>query len=134
MRISDWSSDVCSSDLPATARLPSGNSPLASWSRQRGRDSGAGARYGGGLMRHVAIVGSGPAGYYTAEALQKADDIAVDVIDRLPVPYGLIRTGVAPDHQSIKAVSHRYEGVALTDTVRFAIRRASCRESMCQYV
>ncbi|MBL0769259.1 FAD-dependent oxidoreductase [Sphingopyxis sp. XHP0097] len=70
-------------------------------------------------MRHVAIVGSGPAGYYTAEALQKSDDIAVDVIDRLPVPYGLIRTGVAPDHQSIKAVSRRYEGVALTDNVRF---------------
>ncbi|MDZ3832197.1 MAG: FAD-dependent oxidoreductase [Sphingopyxis sp.] len=70
-------------------------------------------------MRHVAIVGSGPAGYYTAEALQKADDIAIDVIDRLPVPYGLIRTGVAPDHQSIKAVSRRYEGVALTDNVRF---------------
>ena len=70
-------------------------------------------------MRHVAIVGSGPAGYYTAETLQKAEDIAVDVIDRLPVPYGLIRTGVAPDHQSIKAVSRRYEGVALADNVRF---------------
>ena len=70
-------------------------------------------------MRHVAIVGSGPAGYYTAEALQKADDVAIDIIDRLPVPYGLIRTGVAPDHQSIKAVSRRYEGVALTDNVRF---------------
>lgn len=70
-------------------------------------------------MRHVAIVGSGPAGYYTAEALQKAEDIAIDVIDRLPVPYGLIRTGVAPDHQSIKAVSRRYEGVALSDNVRF---------------
>ena len=70
-------------------------------------------------MRHIAIIGSGPAGYYTAEALQKADDIAIDVIDRLPVPYGLIRTGVAPDHQSIKAVSKRYEGVALTDNVRF---------------
>jgi len=40
-------------------------------------------------MRHVAIVGSGPAGYYTAETLQKAEDITVDVIDRLPVPYGL---------------------------------------------
>lgn len=70
-------------------------------------------------MRHVAIVGSGPAGYYTAEALQKAEDIAIDVIDRLPVPYGLIRTGVAPDHQSIKAVSRRYEGVALADNIRF---------------
>ena len=70
-------------------------------------------------MRHIAIVGSGPAGYYTAETLQKAEDIAVDVIDRLPVPYGLIRTGVAPDHQSIKAVSRRYEGTALADNVRF---------------
>ena len=70
-------------------------------------------------MRHVAIIGSGPAGYYTAEALQKAEGTAIDVIDRLPVPYGLIRTGVAPDHQSIKAVSKRYESVALTDNVRF---------------
>ncbi|MEY4270050.1 MAG: hypothetical protein RLZZ58_1266 [Pseudomonadota bacterium] len=70
-------------------------------------------------MRHIAVVGSGPAGYYTAETLQKAADVAVDVIDRLPVPYGLIRTGVAPDHQSIKAVARRYEGVALTDNVRF---------------
>jgi len=72
-------------------------------------------------MRHVAIVGSGPAGYYTAEALQKklGEDVRIDIIDRLPVPYGLIRFGVAPDHQSIKAVSRRYEGVALTENVRF---------------
>lgn len=72
-------------------------------------------------MRHVAIIGSGPAGYYTAEACQKqfGDDVRVDIIDRLPVPYGLIRTGVAPDHQSIKAVSRRYEATALTDNVRF---------------
>lgn len=72
-------------------------------------------------MRHVAIVGSGPAGYYTAEALLKAlgDDVAIDMIDRLPVPFGLIRTGVAPDHQSIKAVSRRYESVSLTPNVRF---------------
>src|SRR3982751_3671677 len=73
-------------------------------------------------MRHVAIIGSGPAGYYTAEELQKlyGDAVAIDMIDRLPVPYGLIRSGVAPDHQSIKAVSRRYEQVALSDTVRFA--------------
>jgi ferredoxin--NADP+ reductase len=72
-------------------------------------------------MRHVAIVGSGPAGYYTAEACQKqfGDDVRVDIIDRLPVPYGLIRTGVAPDHQSIKGVSRRYEATALSDNVRF---------------
>jgi len=72
-------------------------------------------------MRHIAVIGSGPAGYYTAEACQKrfGDDVRVDIIDRLPVPYGLIRTGVAPDHQSIKGVSRRYEAVALTDNVRF---------------
>lgn len=72
-------------------------------------------------MRHIAIIGSGPAGYYTAEAAQKTfgDDVRIDVFDRLPVPYGLIRTGVAPDHQSIKAVSKRYEKVALSDNVRF---------------
>ncbi len=72
-------------------------------------------------MRHVAIIGSGPAGYYTAEAAQKqwGDDVRVDIFDRLPVPYGLIRTGVAPDHQSIKGVSKRYEAVAQSDNVRF---------------
>lgn len=72
-------------------------------------------------MRHVAVIGSGPAGYYSAEALQKefGEDVRVDVVDRLPVPYGLIRFGVAPDHQSIKAVAKRYEKVALTENVRF---------------
>ena len=72
-------------------------------------------------MRHIAIVGSGPAGYYTAEAAQKrwGDGVRVDIIDRLPVPYGLIRSGVAPDHQSIKGVSRRYEATAQTDNVRF---------------
>ncbi|MBN9506943.1 MAG: FAD-dependent oxidoreductase [Altererythrobacter sp.] len=72
-------------------------------------------------MRHIAIIGSGPAGYYTAEAAQKTfdDNVRVDVFDRLPVPYGLIRTGVAPDHQSIKGVSKRYEKVALSENVRF---------------
>lgn len=73
-------------------------------------------------IRHIAIIGSGPAGYYTAEAAQKAfgDNVRVDIFDAMPVPYGLIRTGVAPDHQSIKGVSRRYEKVALSDNVRFA--------------
>jgi len=72
-------------------------------------------------MRHIAIIGSGPAGYYTAEAAQKAfgDDVRIDVFDALPVPYGLIRSGVAPDHQSIKAVSRRFEKVAESDNVHF---------------
>jgi NADPH-dependent glutamate synthase beta subunit-like oxidoreductase len=72
-------------------------------------------------VRHLAIIGSGPAGYYTAEAALKrwGDGVLVDVFDQLPVPYGLIRSGVAPDHQSIKAVSKRYEAVALSPNVRF---------------
>ena len=72
-------------------------------------------------MRHIAVIGSGPAGYYSAEALQKlyGDEVRIDMIDRMPVPYGLIRFGVAPDHQSIKAVQKRYEKVALSDNVRF---------------
>lgn len=72
-------------------------------------------------MRQIAVIGSGPAGYYSAEALQKqyGDEVRVDIIDRMPVPYGLIRFGVAPDHQSIKGVYKRYEKVALSDNVRF---------------
>ncbi len=69
---------------------------------------------------HVAIIGSGPAGYYTAEALAKRGNVHVDIIDRLPTPFGLIRGGVAPDHQSIKQVYRRYEKTALSDNVRFA--------------
>ncbi len=68
----------------------------------------------------VAIIGAGPAGYYTAEALTKGrDDVCVDIIDRLPTPYGLIRAGVAPDHQKIKNVTKRYEATNLQDNVRF---------------
>jgi len=72
-------------------------------------------------MRHFAIVGSGPAGFYTAEALEKAygDGARVDILDRFPVPYGLIRFGVAPDHQSLKAVSKRYDKTAETAGVDF---------------
>ena len=72
-------------------------------------------------MRHFAIIGSGPAGFYTAEALAKAyaGTAQVDIIDKLPVPYGLIRFGVAPDHQSIKAVSRRYDKVADSGGARF---------------
>ena len=72
-------------------------------------------------MRHFAIVGSGPAGFYTAEALEKAygDRARIDILDRFPVPYGLIRFGVAPDHQSLKAVSKRYDKVAESSGVDF---------------
>jgi len=72
-------------------------------------------------MRHFAIVGSGPAGFYTAEALEKAygGEARIDILDRFPVPYGLIRFGVAPDHQSLKAVSKRYDKVAESTGVDF---------------
>lgn len=72
-------------------------------------------------MRHFAVIGSGPAGFYTAEALAKhyGDGARIDIIDRLPVPYGLIRFGVAPDHQSIKGVAGRYDKVAESPGVRF---------------
>lgn len=72
-------------------------------------------------MLNVAIIGSGPAGYYTAEGLLKTfgDQVCVDIIDRLPTPFGLIRAGVAPDHQSIKAVSRRYEATSLSPNIRF---------------
>ena len=68
----------------------------------------------------VAVIGAGPAGYYTAEALTSGDqNVRVDIIDRLPTPFGLIRAGVAPDHQSIKNVSRRYEATNQRDGVRF---------------
>jgi ferredoxin--NADP+ reductase len=72
-------------------------------------------------MRHFAVVGSGPGGFYTAEALEKAfrEQARVDIIDRYPVPYGLVRFGVAPDHQSLKAVSKRYDKVAESAGVDF---------------
>src|SRR3954464_9645543 len=65
-------------------------------------------------MIKVAIVGSGPAGFYAADALLKSDDprVEVDVIDRLPTPWGLVRLGVAPDHENIKAVSRAFEKTA----------------------
>jgi ferredoxin/flavodoxin---NADP+ reductase len=64
----------------------------------------------------VMIVGAGPAGYFTAQAFQKAqsDDLsfAIDMIERLPTPWGLVRSGVAPDHQKIKTVSKVFEKIA----------------------
>ncbi|MCA9885813.1 MAG: FAD-dependent oxidoreductase, partial [Anaerolineae bacterium] len=69
----------------------------------------------------VAIIGSGPSGFYAAEALAKKADIQaqVDIFDRLPTPYGLVRGGVAPDHQKIKSVTRVYERIAALDNVRF---------------
>ena len=63
--------------------------------------------------RRVAIVGSGPSGFYAAEALLKDErNLQVDIMDRLPTPFGLVRGGVAPDHQKIKNVIRVYERIA----------------------
>jgi ferredoxin--NADP+ reductase len=69
----------------------------------------------------IAIIGSGPAGFYAAEALLRRTDevIHVDMFDRLPTPFGLVRGGVAPDHQNIKAVTRVYEKTAARPTFRF---------------
>ncbi|UCC71087.1 MAG: FAD-dependent oxidoreductase [Gemmatimonadota bacterium] len=69
----------------------------------------------------VAIVGSGPAGFYAAERLLKQTDIVVqvDLFDRLPTPFGLVRFGVAPDHEKIKNVTRVFEKVAGNPGFRF---------------
>jgi len=69
----------------------------------------------------VAIIGSGPAGFYAAEALLRRTDTAVevDMLDRLPTPYGLVRGGVAPDHQKIKTVTRVFAGTAARPSFRF---------------
>ena len=69
----------------------------------------------------VAIIGSGPSGFYAADFLQKQKDlvVAVDMYDRLPTPFGLVRGGVAPDHQKIKTVIKAYEKTAQHPSFRF---------------
>ncbi len=68
----------------------------------------------------VAIIGAGPSGFYAAESLAKdLENVSVDLFDRLPTPYGLVRFGVAPDHQKIKSVVKMYEKTAQRENVRF---------------
>jgi ferredoxin--NADP+ reductase len=73
------------------------------------------------MTLRVAVVGSGPAGFYAADALLKSEDpaVEVDMIDRLPTPWGLVRLGVAPDHENIKAVSRAFERIAQKPGFRF---------------
>ncbi len=69
----------------------------------------------------VAIVGSGPAGFYSLQALFQTEGlkVEVDMFDRLPVPYGLVRSGVAPDHHKIKKVITLYAKLAERPEFRF---------------
>ncbi|MEU4228258.1 FAD-dependent oxidoreductase [Nonomuraea sp. NPDC026600] len=73
------------------------------------------------MTLRVAVIGSGPAGIYTAEALvkQAQEDVRVDVVERLPTPYGLVRYGVAPDHTSIKSIANYLRRVLELPEVRF---------------
>ncbi|MGY0022144.1 NADP oxidoreductase [Streptomyces sp. YJ-C3] len=73
-------------------------------------------------MPHIAVVGSGPSGVYTAQSLVRQGslpDVRVDVLDRLPCPYGLVRYGVAPDHEKIKSLQNNLRTVLQDDGVRF---------------
>lgn len=72
------------------------------------------------MSLHVAIIGSGPAGFYCAEALTKgAPEARIDILDRLPTPYGLVRSGVAPDHQGTKNVWRVFQRTAQRPNVGF---------------
>jgi len=69
---------------------------------------------------HVCIVGSGPAGFYTADKVLKAHEGAhVDIIDRLPTPFGLVRSGVAPDHPETKIAINQFSRVAQHERCSF---------------
>ncbi|MEI8215376.1 MAG: FAD-dependent oxidoreductase, partial [Actinomycetota bacterium] len=70
----------------------------------------------------VAIIGAGPAGYFAAQALHNQQNVdrifAIDMIERLPTPWGLVRSGVAPDHPKIKTVSKVFEKIAADPNFR----------------
>ena len=74
------------------------------------------------MLFRIAIIGAGPAGYFAAQALQSAESdgktFAIDMIEKLPTPWGLVRSGVAPDHPKIKSVSKVFEKIATQEGFR----------------
>ena len=79
-------------------------------------------RNSGGGDRYCAIIGSGPAGFYTAQGLFKHDKshrTHVHIFEKLPVPFGLVRYGVAPDHPDVKNVIHKFTKTAANPNFRF---------------
>src|SRR5262249_55982184 len=106
-------------------RHPEGSARLAAGRGRHAADDGHGARplSLGTTERplRVAIVGAGPAGFYAAEHLQRHEDVVVevDMLDRLPTPYGLVRAGVAPDPQKIKPVTAAFDRTAAHPRFRF---------------
>ncbi|TXL75987.1 ferredoxin-NADP reductase [Vineibacter terrae] len=72
------------------------------------------------MSRTIAVIGAGPSGFYAVDGLVRAlPEARIDIIDRLPCPYGLVRYGVAPDHQGTKAVQRQFERLLAKPTVRF---------------
>ena len=73
------------------------------------------------MSARVAVVGSGPAGFYACGHMLRAKDVSiqVDLFDRLPTPFGLVRAGVAPDHPKIKSVTKVYDKTAADPAFRF---------------
>ena len=72
------------------------------------------------MTKHAAIVGSGPSGFYAAEALLNAlPDIVIDMFERLPTPYGLVRSGVAPDHPKLKQVTLVFDKIMRSERFNF---------------
>lgn len=72
------------------------------------------------MLHHIAIVGSGPSGLFCADALiRQKPELKIDVFDRLATPYGLVRFGVAPDHQGTKAVTRQFDRLFANPNVRF---------------
>ena len=67
----------------------------------------------------VVIIGSGPSGFYAAESISKKLNSDIDILDRLPTPFGLIRGGVAPDHQTTKKISVAYTKIAKKEQINF---------------
>src|SRR3954447_26643001 len=94
---------------PSSPKKPRGRAP-----RARSHCSRSDA-----MTIRVAVVGSGPAGFFTCEELLKNEGFEVDLYDALPTPFGLVRAGVAPDHPKIKTVTRRYEKTATHERFRF---------------
>src|SRR4030081_1202579 len=72
------------------------------------------------VVKHAAVVGSGPSGFYAVEALLSAfPDVTVDMFERLPTPYGLVRSGVAPDHPKLKQVTLVFDKIMQSERFNF---------------
>src|SRR6202171_4695282 len=72
------------------------------------------------VVKHAAVVGSGPSGFYAVEALLSAfPDVTIDMFERLPTPYGLVRSGVAPDHPKLKQVTFVFDKIMRSERFNF---------------